>query len=570
MRLISIKFKNNATYYFKVLFLVLFSFYISYYYGFKGIIPLDDFVNLNTGYRFYKGDLPFRDYYEVTGPVLSIMQGFFFKIFGLSWKTFVFNSSIINCLTSVIIFFYFLHISKNKNLSLIIAILFSVLFYPNNGVPGVDHHAWSLALISLFLFYLGLETSKFVYIFFSIIALSLSFFIKQVPSSYILILISLLYISECYKEKKIIHFFKIIFTILFIFTSIILLMKMNEIDFNSVFQQYFLMLINFSGDRVAKINLNLIKENISQIYFLFFLIFPTLILLFGKKQITFNEKKNFLLIFFLISISIFYEIHTNNQAITFALIPIICGLIYLTQNKIKKDNLLNYTYIILIFLCVLKIIQYKIFLIFPIIIFFIICFFYLKKVKNFSINLNFLLIIYLLLSSFHYFETNVNSRKYKDISYEKKIISFDGSKIDKFFLNLNWKLNSELSDEEFIKKIRATILFLNKLDQNYILITDFQFYNLILNKKDFSPVKYWATEISYPSKKNKLRKNFEEFFLKKILNNKIEYIILDQNTTLFKESILDFNFLSKCLEKKFLKKYLKLEIYKFRFNCFVK
>ena len=80
-----------------------------------------------------------------------------------------------------------------------------------------------------------------------------------------------------------------------------------------------------------------------------------------------------------------------------------------------------------------KIIQYKIFLIFPIIIFFIICFFYLKKVKNFSISLNFLLIIYLLLSSFYYFDANVNSRKYKDISYEKNIISFDGSKIDKFF-----------------------------------------------------------------------------------------------------------------------------------------
>ncbi len=570
MKLISIKFRNIVTYYLKVLFLILFSFFISYYYGFKGIIPLDDFVNLNSGYRFYTGDLPFRDYYEVTGPVLSILQGFFFKIFGLSWKTFVFNSAIINCLTSLIIFFYFLHISENKNLSFIIAILFSILFYPNNGVPGVDHHAWSLALISLFLFYIGLETNKFVYIFFSLLALFFSFFIKQVPSSYTLILMALLYISQFYKEKKIIHFFKIILTILFIFTSIVLLMKVNEIDLNLVFQQYFLMLINFGGDRVDKINLNLIKENISQIYFLVFLIIPTLILLFGKKQISFNEKKNFLIIFFLILISIFYEIHTNNQAITFALIPIICGLIYLVQNKVKKDNFLNYTYKILIFLCVLKTIQYEIFLIFPITIFLIICFFYFKKIKNYSINLNFLLVIYLLLSSFHYFETNVNSRKYKDVSYEKNVISFDGSKIDKFFLNLNWELNSEASEEVFIKKIRSTISFLEKIDGNYILITDFQFYNLILNNKDFSPVKYWATEISYPSKKNELRKNFEEFFLKKILKNNIEYIIVDQNATLFKENILDFSFLSKCLENKFIKKDLKLEIYKFRFNCFVK
>ena len=66
------------------------------------------------------------------------------------------------------------------------------------------------------------------------------------------------------------------------------------------------------------------------------------------------KKKFFINTFFLILTSIFYEIHTNNQAITFALIPIICGLIYLAQYKIKKDNLLSYTYKILIFLCVLK------------------------------------------------------------------------------------------------------------------------------------------------------------------------------------------------------------------------
>ena len=107
MRLISIKLKNNITIYLNVLLLALFSFFINYYYGFKGIIPLDDFVNLNSGYRFYTGDLPFKDYYEVTGPFLSILQGFFFKIFGLSWKTFVFNSAIFNCLTSLVIFFVF-------------------------------------------------------------------------------------------------------------------------------------------------------------------------------------------------------------------------------------------------------------------------------------------------------------------------------------------------------------------------------------------------------------------------------------------------------------------------------
>ena len=77
MKFISIKFKENHTDYLRVLLLLLFSFFICYYYGFKGIIPLDDFVNLNSGYRVFNGDLPFRDYYEVTGPALSIIQSFF-------------------------------------------------------------------------------------------------------------------------------------------------------------------------------------------------------------------------------------------------------------------------------------------------------------------------------------------------------------------------------------------------------------------------------------------------------------------------------------------------------------
>ena len=37
---------------------------------------------------------------------------------------------------------------------------------------------------------------------------------------------------------------------------------------------------------------------------------------------------------------------------------------------------------------------------------------------------------------------------------------------------------------------------------------------------------------------------------------------------MFNENILDFKFLSKCLENKSEKKNLNLEIYKFRFNCF--
>ena len=278
-------------------------------------------------------------------------------------------------------------------------------------------------------------------------------------------------------------------------------------------------------------------------------------------------KKNFFNHFFLILTSLFYETHTNNQAMTFALIPIISGLIYQIQKNYKSNIFLKYIYIFLIFLCVVKIIQFKINLIFYLILIFIICFYYFKK-KNLHFNLNFLIIIYLLITSFYYFELSVKSRKYKDISNERNLMSFDGSKIDPFFKDLNWIMNNESSSEDFVNKKKNIVSLLNEIEGNYIFITDYQYYNLILKRKDFSPVKYWATDISYPSEENKLRENFENFFLEKIISNNIKYIVLDQNTTLFKENLLDYSFLYKCFEDKIIRDDLKLEIFKFKFNCF--
>ena len=567
MKFITIILKQNSTDFLRALLLLVFSFFICYYFGFKGIIPLDDFINLNSGYRVYNGDLPFKDYYEVTGPVLSISQSIFFKLFGLSWKSFVIHSSVINSLTSIMVYIYFLSQSKNKNLSFGIAILFSFLFYPNNGVPGVDHHAWALAIISLLLFNMGFDKKNYNFIFFSIFTLFLSFLVKQVPSVYVLICMLVLYISQSIFERRVVYFNKIFLTISILTITIFILLKQNNISLYQFFQQYFLMLINFGSERIIKVDIYLIKQNLSQIYFLFFLIFPTLFLIFKKKDSDFLEKKLFFIIIFLIVMSLFYEIHTNNQAMTFALIPIVSGFIYEIQKNYKKEVFLKNIYIFFIFICFIKIIQIDIKYLSILTIFLVINFFFIKRVRL-NLNANYLLIMYLIVTSFYYFELNIKSRKYKDISFEKNIISFDAFKIDRFFKNLNWKMNSELSSDDFINKKKKIVSLLKSIDKNYIFITDYQFYNIILQKKDFSPVKYWATEISYPSKENKLRKNFEDFFLKKLIENDVEYIILDQNISLFEENLFDYNFLLKCFENKITNKDLKLEIFKFKFNCF--
>ena len=64
--------------------------------------------------------------------------------------------------------------------------------------------------------------------------------------------------------------------------------------------------------------------------------------------------------------------------------------------------------------------------------------------------------------------------------------------------------------------------------------------------KDYSPVKYWHTGVSYPEKQSKYRIKFENFFRNKIINNNVKYIIIDDKASVFKESIKDYKFLQMC------------------------
>ncbi len=56
----------------------LIAFFINYHYGFVGLMPMDNTVLYNGGYRVLKGFTPFNDYWLVTGPILDYLTAFFF------------------------------------------------------------------------------------------------------------------------------------------------------------------------------------------------------------------------------------------------------------------------------------------------------------------------------------------------------------------------------------------------------------------------------------------------------------------------------------------------------------
>ena len=91
----------------KFYFIILLFFSISFnqYYGYIGINPIDSFAIFNSGYEVLNGYFPFKDYWTITGPLLDIIQAFFFKIFGVSWFSYVLHASVFNFIITISTFY---------------------------------------------------------------------------------------------------------------------------------------------------------------------------------------------------------------------------------------------------------------------------------------------------------------------------------------------------------------------------------------------------------------------------------------------------------------------------------
>ena len=117
------------------------SFTVNYYYGSLGVLPIDTFAFFDTGYRLNNGDVPFKDYWTISGPFIDILQSFYFNIFGYSWKSYILNGSIINLIFSIISYYFFKSIGLDYRYAFFYASCVAFLGNPSMGTPFPDHYS---------------------------------------------------------------------------------------------------------------------------------------------------------------------------------------------------------------------------------------------------------------------------------------------------------------------------------------------------------------------------------------------------------------------------------------------
>ena len=525
-----------------ILTVLIFSFFISFYYGHQGLMPLDDLQNFNSGYRTLTGDFPFRDYYSITGPILDIWQGNIYKLFGISWQSLLLHASVMNCLYSLSIFI-FLKKLKFTNLNCFFYSLSAgLLMYPTSGNPTVEHNSLILSSLATLLFLIALIENKKNYIFISIFIFFISFFTKQVPTGYFVVFCIFIYMSKIFSNYnwKILFNFLVYSTILFLI--FLIYFYFNGVLLQDIFDQYIIIAMNLGESRLNNINLIFIYENVSKLFFLLFMLIPSFYLSYVTKKLNLS-----IILIGLSLVIVFYELHSNNQPITFSLLPLFISLFYFFYSKENLElQFIRYFFYIVIVYAFYRILRFEIFYIFIFIS--ILLVFYFKQKPSISS----LCLIYLLITSCLYFEKYIKIRAWDDLNKNDLIKSFDAGTIDPKFKYLKWKtVYFEKIDEEK-KLIFSTLDYLKNLDKdvNYLLVSDYQIYNAILDRKDFSPVKYWFQDATYPSRDHNLRKKFEIFFKTKLVKNNVKEIIVD-NTAKFKSKELsEFSWLYDCLEKK--------------------
>ena len=522
---------------------------INNYFGFIGLNPTDSFLIFGSGDRVLKGDLPFKDYWIVSGgPLIDIMQSFVFKILGVSWSSFVIHASILNSIFSISIFFYARLTKLSKKTSLFFAILSSFIMYPAAGTPQTDHHSIIIGSISLIFFIIFLKKKNYTPLFFFPIIFLGCFFIKQVPAAYYIILICL--ISLFYylfkKQKEII--INLLLGSIIAFAVFFLILKINNILILDVYKQYIVLIIQGFDTRLDSYAKTLVFDNILKIKYIILLLIPFVVIVAQNlKKIELRKKESFYLDIYLfmglIVSSALHESYTNNQSVTFGLLPIY-SIIILSLIKENKGKILFYIFSVLSIIGVLRLINENEIYLILLIIFPLIYFFGSKY--NISLKkTSSLVVVYTLLIALLYFETIVRNRYWHDIVNPNWDNAVAGEQIDLKLKGLVW-LSGESNTQKEILNIKNNLSYLKSLDENYIIVTNYQIYNAILDIQNFSPVRYWWNKLSYPSKGNKYRNEFDVFFQNKINKNNVKKIIVLSDINQENVDINEFEWLKDC------------------------
>ena len=470
-----------------ILILVFISLFINQYYAMKGAFPIESFAHYDISLRILNGDVPFRDYWAVSGIFIDYLQSLFFLILGDNFQIYVLHASILNATFTLISFIFFKQLGLGNFYSFTYAVCFCLLAYTNTGTLYVDHHSSLICLISSLLFLKGIKSDNKNYFFLIPILVGIAFLTKPAPTIYFLIFYILILSFYIFLNKK----FYLINTLILSSSSfiffVILFGFINNISFLSFLNQYILFPTTIADNRYGEIKYS-ITNLILNFDFIYIFLFPIIILylknIYKKKFLGNNNFFYHLIIFGLCFSLMFHQINTKNQLFILFLIPILASFLHfqLNENKIKYSKKL------ILIICLI----------------------------TFSLTIKYHL----------RFNEGRKFHELQNINFTKAI---PANLIDKKLNGLEWITPINPNNPQLeIDQIKTSLDSIRNVNSNYMIITNYSFYSSILDKNTNSPSRWFIPNGgAYPvDKKNQFFGEYKKLLLDIIKRKKIESIIV--------------------------------------------
>jgi hypothetical protein len=482
---------------FIIIIIFFFSLFFNQYFGNRGVFPLDSFSHFDIGYRVLNGELPFKDYWVVSGPLVDFLQAFLFLIFGVNWQTYLLNASILNGIFAVLTFSLFLEFELDKKSSFFYTICLAILAYPSSGTPFVDHHSTFFSIISIYLLIFAIKKEKLVYWILIPFFLCFAFLSKQVPATYIFFSVLFLIIYNfIFRHEKKLSNKKIFFTLFFssgvIIVLVLLFFSISGISIQSFIDQYISYPREIGQNRYSKLNYDF-KNTIIDFKFIHLIFFSLIVV----NVINFIKKKKFFykinfklfLISFLLLVSLIqHQIVTRNQIFIFFLIPLFSAFVQIELNKLD--------------------IKYKKFLILSL---FIVC----------------------LCTTIKYHTRFNLERKFHELNNINFSNSIKATMLSNKFKGLKWITPEKSSKEELTDEVnflKKNIEVLKNDNSQKMLFTNYSFFSVLLKETVNSPTRWFpGNDSAFPGKDSNLYSVYKNFLLKQIHDKNISniYVIND-------------------------------------------
>ena len=467
--------------------ILTYAYFVNWQSGNIGVMPIDSFGFLDTGYSILKGHLPIRDFWIFTGLMVDYMEAAFIYIFGNNWNSHLAHSSFMNIVGSMGLYFFLKEYDLKISYIVFYCLSFATLCYPLSGTPFAYIHAYIFSLIAIFTLLIAIKKNNKILWFLIPYPCLFGFLSMQTPTAYILIILLILVIFHFYKEKNIQNLKFFIFGCISSILIFLLFLFLTQTPIENFIYQYLLFPLTIGEGRITSKDIAFIslidqinfKRLIGEFKFIHIFFIP--LIFFALRNIKRNDK-NLNTLNFAIIISVFAflfnQLITANQIYIFSLIPILAAIVHINFMILKID--MRFFYLII----------------------FVVLFATTKFHLRFNVD-----------------------RKFIDIEYVSKTNLIDGNIISSKINGLRWvtkHTNKKNFDE--VSLIKQSIDFLRD-KKGSIIITNYQFILSELEHDIYSPNRWYTSDgVSYPTKENKFHEYYKDFYQKKLIKNKVKKI----------------------------------------------